>query len=103
MPIVMDTILLLPPPRPQSVDCLMGTVSRGMLVWLLLAVPCGSTIGCYAPLHSYGIPAKQLPESYRLPTRTCGPKLNFATLTLPPVSQYRLGPDDVLEVHVFVG
>ena len=56
--------------------------------------------GCYAPLHSPGIPATCLPESYRLPTRSVGEPLNFASLASPPQGDYLLGPGDVLEVFV---
>lgn len=63
--------------------------------WIFLTVLLG---GCYAPLHSPGIPASCLPESYRVPTRSIGEPLNFASLTAAPQGDYLLGPDDVLEV-----
>lgn len=56
--------------------------------------------GCYAPLVSVGTPASLLPDEYRLPVRTAGEPLNFASLTRPPAGEYLLGPDDVLEVTI---
>ncbi|HUT11417.1 MAG TPA: polysaccharide biosynthesis/export family protein [Thermoguttaceae bacterium] len=58
------------------------------------------TVGCWAPLCSPGVPACALPDEFRLPMRTAGPPLNFASLALPPQKDYILGPDDVLEVIV---
>lgn len=56
--------------------------------------------GCYAPLHSPGVDATCLPESFRIPKRTAGPPLNFANLTARPPADYLLGPGDVLQVTV---
>jgi protein involved in polysaccharide export with SLBB domain len=57
--------------------------------------------GCYAPLRSYGVPAANLPESFRVPWRTSAPPLNFAGLTIPPQPEYVLGPNDILEVTLY--
>src|SRR5687768_12485291 len=56
--------------------------------------------GCWAPLCSRGIPARGLPNEFRMPIRTAGPPLNLASLTIPPQADYILGPNDVLEVLV---
>lgn len=67
------------------------------LVWAAwLAV----SSGCWAPIHSPGIAASALPDSYRMPCRTAAPPLNFATLTIPPQPEYILGPGDILDVTV---
>ncbi len=58
------------------------------------------TAGCYAPLHSHGIPAATLPDSYRSPVRSLGSPINFASLTIPPQQDYLLGPGDSLEVTI---
>lgn len=68
------------------------------LLPMLLAMPL--FCGCYAPLHSPGIDATCLPESFRIPQRTAGPPLNFANLTARPPADYLLGPGDVLQVTV---
>jgi len=57
--------------------------------------------GCYAPLHSYGIPASTLPDTFRMACRTSGPQLNFAGLTVPAQSDYVLGPGDIIEVTLY--
>ena len=41
-----------------------------------------------------------LPDEYRMPIRTAGQPLNFASLTRPPGGEYLLGADDVLEVTI---
>jgi protein involved in polysaccharide export with SLBB domain len=56
--------------------------------------------GCYAPLRSKGIWARELPESFRTPTRGVGQPLNFSNLTARPTVDYILGPGDVLEVTI---
>lgn len=56
--------------------------------------------GCWAPLCSHGIPAPNLPDTFRTASRTAGPPLNFASLSIPPQADYILGPNDVLEVIV---
>jgi len=68
----------------------------GGLLMLLL----GTSAGCYAPLCSPGIPAPNLPDSYRTPYKSIAQPLNFSNLTVPPPKDYILGPDDVLEVTV---
>ena len=57
--------------------------------------------GCWAPLASPGIPASSLPDEFRTPYKTLAPQLNLASLTRPPVPDYILGPNDVLEVLVY--
>ena len=59
-----------------------------------------TTGGCWAPLVSHGVPARNLPDEFRTPFRTAGPPLNFASLSIPPQADYILGPDDVLEVTI---
>ncbi len=68
----------------------------GLLVSLLLGLT--FTAGCWAPFCSRGIPACQLPDNYRYPSRTAGPPLNFASLSIGPQDDYILGPDDILEI-----
>jgi polysaccharide export outer membrane protein len=83
----------------------------GMSAWKLRALAASATLlvvvaflasssGCYAPLHSHGIPAATLPDEFRVPWRTGGPNLNLASLTAAPPVDYLLGPDDVLEIIV---
>ena len=68
---------------------------------LLLGALCvASASGCYAPLHSYDIPASTLPDTFRAPVRTMGEPLNFASLTIPAPPEYILGPNDILEVTI---
>jgi polysaccharide biosynthesis/export protein len=57
--------------------------------------------GCYAPLRSYGVPAANLPEAFRVPWRTSAPPLNLAGLTIPPQPDYILGAGDILEVTLY--
>lgn len=78
--------------RPRST-----TERLSLLPLLTVLALCG---GCWAPLHSPGIPASSLPDSYRVPTRTAGTPLNFANLTARPPVDYLLGPGDVLSVTV---
>ncbi len=59
-----------------------------------------SLSGCFAPLRSYGIPASQLPDSFRDPVCKNLPEINIATLVSPPPVEYLLGPGDVLEVII---
>jgi polysaccharide biosynthesis/export protein len=59
-----------------------------------------SLVGCYAPLHSPGIPARELPDSYRWPVRTAATPLNYSTLVTPPPATYLLGTEDLVEVLV---
>ncbi len=68
----------------------------GWLVCLLLGLTV--TAGCWAPFVSRGIPACQLPDHFRYPSRTAGPPLNFASLSIAPQDDYILGPDDILEI-----
>lgn len=72
-------------------------------VWLPLAAAAlalAASAGCYAPVHSYGIPAHCLPDSFRTPVRSTGVPLNYTSLSLPPQKDYILGGGDVLEVTV---
>jgi polysaccharide export outer membrane protein len=66
----------------------------------LAAVIAVALSGCYVPLRSPAIPACQLDDSFRMPNRSVARELNFANLTLPPPSDYILGPDDTLEITV---
>lgn len=70
-----------------------------------LRLPCAVLLalaltGCYAPLHKSGIPATVLPDTFRMPLRVTGPRLNLANLVVPPPADYLLGPNDVLEVSI---
>jgi protein involved in polysaccharide export with SLBB domain len=56
--------------------------------------------GCYAPLFSNGTPARKLPDEYRIPFRTSGVPINYASLTQSPPADYRLSAGDVLEVTI---
>ncbi len=67
----------------------------------LLALACVATCGgCYAPLHSPGVPACELPEHYRMPVRTTRPPLDYSNLSTPRPADYVLGRDDVLQLVV---
>lgn len=65
---------------------------------LLLAFTLVVNGGCYAPIHSPGIPAASLPADFRTPIRTAGLPLNYSTLVGPHPPVYLLGPGDVVEV-----
>ncbi|WP_164100517.1 polysaccharide biosynthesis/export family protein [Candidatus Laterigemmans baculatus] len=81
-------------------------LGKGLQPWrtqlFLLPLLCGVALsgGCWAPLHSPGIPASTLPDSFRVPVRTAGMPLNFANLTAQPPADYLLGPGDVLRVTI---
>ena len=81
-----------------------GFTPRGDIVrYLLLCFGMGwlcSLVGCYAPFHSYGVPATSLPDTFRMPIRSGAPELNFSALTMPAQADYILGAGDVLEVTV---
>lgn len=66
----------------------------------MVVVLCLGTGGCWAPLHSHGIPASELPDSYRIPTRAIAPDLILSSLTQNLPTEYRLGPGDVLEATI---
>ncbi|QDU40131.1 Polysaccharide biosynthesis/export protein [Maioricimonas rarisocia] len=68
--------------------------TRSHVVWILLVL----LPGCYAPLHSPGIPATHLPDQYRMPMRTAGAPLNYSSLVAPTPPAYLLGTGDVLEI-----
>ena len=55
--------------------------------------------GCYAPLMSPGIEARDLPEAFRIPVRTNRNRLNLAELTIPD-AMGQIGPGDLLSVQV---
>lgn len=57
-------------------------------------------VGCWAPLRTYAVPACELPDTFRMPTRIVGSRLNMANLVVPPPSDYLLGADDVLDVSI---
>ncbi len=56
--------------------------------------------GCYAPLVAPSISARHLPDTFRTPSRTIAPPLNFANLTVPPPEDYLLGKDDIISVTI---
>jgi len=60
----------------------------------------GPLAGCYAPFRSFGIPATNLPDTFRMPIRSGAPVLNLSALTMQSQPDYILGPRDVLEVTV---
>lgn len=68
------------------------------VVALLLATLTAN--GCYAPLHSPGVPASTLPDEFRTPYKTLAPELNLANLTTPQPKDYLLGANDIIEVTV---
>jgi len=74
--------------------------SRLVGTWCVVAAGLLLLTGCYAPLVSVGTPATLLPDEYRMPMRTAGEPMNYASLTRPPGGEYLLGPDDVLEVTI---
>ncbi|MGE3317497.1 MAG: hypothetical protein AB7O26_20480, partial [Planctomycetaceae bacterium] len=41
-----------------------------------------SMTGCFAPLCYSGVPACELPDSFRTPTRSVAPLMNLANLAL---------------------
>ncbi len=59
-----------------------------------------SLSGCFAPLRSHGIPASQLPDSFRDPVNKHLPEINIGSLVSPPPAEYLLGPGDVLEIII---
>lgn len=67
---------------------------------LLVAALSLLSTGCWAPYRSYGVQARDLPDSFRLPERVFGDDLGLANLTVPPPPQFLLGPEDLLEVTV---
>ncbi|VAX37833.1 hypothetical protein MNBD_PLANCTO02-89, partial [hydrothermal vent metagenome] len=66
----------------------------------LMVIVVLSLTGCFAPLHSPGIPASELPDSFRYPVRSSRPQLNLGSLVAPPPMEYLLGSGDVLEVII---
>lgn len=56
--------------------------------------------GCYAPMHSPGTPATDLPDEFRYPMRTMPQPINFSTLTAEQPFAYLLGSGDVLEIAI---
>jgi polysaccharide export outer membrane protein len=76
-----------------------ATVLR-RLALLAAAVLLPALSGCFAPLHTTAVPATQLPDSFRMPTRVVGARLNLANLVVPPPADYLLGPNDVLEISI---
>jgi protein involved in polysaccharide export with SLBB domain len=81
--------------RPAS-----GARAQAGRGWCLVYLAAVTLSGCYAPLFSPAIPANQLPDDYRIPWRTAGVPINYASLTQMPPPDYRLGTDDVLEVTI---
>ncbi len=56
--------------------------------------------GCYAPLHSPGIQARDLPDDYRFPHKAMAPPVNLAGLAARQPAAYLLGAGDLLAVTV---
>lgn len=56
--------------------------------------------GCYAPLHSPGIPANQLSEEFRIPFKRQNFDINFAMLRRSTPPQYLISVDDIVRVEV---
>jgi protein involved in polysaccharide export with SLBB domain len=65
-----------------------------------LALAVSAAAGCYAPLRSPGVRARDLSDEFRTPRRTAGQPLNFADLTLPAPRDYLLGAGDLLDVNI---
>src|SRR5688572_6590608 len=85
--------------QPVNVQAKLSRLGKvGLIEWLCLCALALASTGCYAPLHSFAVPACELPDNFRMPIRTAGPPLNFAALTLPPPTDYLLGQGDTLEV-----
>jgi len=76
--------------------CAGSRIAAGLLGLVCLA----TTSGCFAPLCYSGIPACELDDSFRMPTRSTAARLNLANLALAPPKEYVLGPNDTLEVTV---
>lgn len=57
--------------------------------------------GCYAPLHSPGVEARTLPDSFRYPVRSRSCDINYAMLTRLAPDHYLLGEGDLLSVEIF--
>lgn len=74
--------------------------SRAVFALLFLLLSVLLSTGCWAPLHSPGIPASQLPDSFRTPWRSTLPRLNLAHLSVAGPREYHLGANDVLEVTI---
>ena len=74
-----------------------GSPIRLGVMLLVLLTP---LVGCWAPLGYQGVPARSLPEDFRVPRRTGSVPLNLAQLTLPPAGDYLLSTNDVLDVTV---
>jgi len=71
--------------------CRCGLQGLGLAALLMLG-------GCYAPMFSHGIPARELPDHFRAPIRSSGIPLNYANLTQQAPADYRLGAGDILEI-----
>ncbi len=56
------------------------------------------TVGCYAPLHSPGIAARELPDQFRWPLRTSAAPLNYSHLVAETPPAYLLGTGDKLQI-----
>ena len=70
-------------------------------LWVVaFAALVSSLPGCYAPLVTKAIPARTLPDEFRVPLRTGGPRLNLSALTMQPPQDYLLGPNDILGVTI---
>lgn len=71
--------------------------SSNLACCLLLAILC---TGCYAPLHSPGIPACTLPDSFRVPQKFLSTPVNFAALTAETGEIYQLRSGDLVRVDI---
>ena len=85
-------------PAVPSIRCARWLRCAALLVYCVVML--GGLTGCYAPLHSWGIPASTLPDSFRTPIMSGAAQLNFSALTMPAQADYLLGPQDMLEVTV---
>lgn len=85
----------------ESLKWSLGRTAMRRIAGGLLGMAClATTTGCFAPLCYTGIPACELPDSFRTPTRSVAPHMNLANLALAPPKEYLLGQDDILEVTI---
>lgn len=74
--------------------------NAALICMLIAAMSAILQCGCWAPLSSPGIPAFQLSDEYRIPSRTIGPPLNLSQLTIRQPADYLLGANDVISVTI---
>ena len=75
------------------------TNQPGSLLMVLGTLLTLGSAGCYAPLRSPGVEARDLPEAFRVPVRANQNRLNLAELTIPNATG-QIGPGDLLSVQV---